>query len=76
MMNAKELADQLINRAKNMQEFIVFRDMENIVFDGRPFPYTINHSMGMPAEILVPALTQEEAEQQVNNWLDGQRDSA
>jgi hypothetical protein len=32
--------------------------------------------MGMPAEILVPALTQEEAEQQINNWLDGQRDSA
>jgi hypothetical protein len=73
MTNAKEQADQLINRAKNMQEFTVFRDIENIVFDGNPIPYTMNHVMGGPVEIRVPAITQQEAEQRVNAWLHGQR---
>ena len=75
MFNAKELADNLINRAMNLQEFLVFRDMGEIVFDGNPIPYNINHSMGGPVEITVPAMTQEEAEQRVNKWLSGQRDS-
>jgi hypothetical protein len=75
MNNVKELADSLINRAKNLQEFTVFRDIDSLIFDGEPFPYTINHVMGMPVEITVPALSQEEAEERVNNWLDGQRDS-
>jgi hypothetical protein len=74
MNNIQILANQAINRAKNLQEFIVFRDMDSLVFNGEPFPYTISHTMGMPVEITVPALTQEEAEQRVNNWLDRQRD--
>ena len=73
MINAKEQADQLINRAKNLQEFLVFRDMEEIIFNGNPIPYTMNHSMGGPVEISVPAMSQEEAEQRVNEWLNGQR---
>jgi len=73
---AKDMADQLITRAKNMQTFIVERDMESIIFDGRPMRYTMSHTLGGPMQIHVPALTQEEAEQQVNDWLDGQRDSA
>jgi hypothetical protein len=73
---AKDMAEQLITRAKNMQTFIVERDMESIIFDGRPVRYTMSHVLGGPMQIHVPALTQEEAEQQVNDWLDGQRDAA
>jgi hypothetical protein len=73
MINAKEQADQLINRVKNMQEFLVFRDMEEIIFNGSPIPYTMNHVVGGPVEISVPAISQFEAEQRVNEWLKGQR---
>ena len=73
MNSVQKLADQLINRAKNMQEFTVFRDMEEIIFNGNPIPYTMNHAMGGPVEIRVPAMTQQEAEQHVNVWLKGQR---
>ena len=73
MNTAKELADQLINRAKNMQEFTVLRDFEDIVFDGGVIPYTINHCQGEQAHIIVPAVSREEAEQQVDQWLKGQR---
>ena len=71
-MNAKQLAEQLITRAKNMQEFTVLRDFDDIVLDG-VMPYTINHCMGEQARIIVPAVTQEEAEKQVDAWLRGQR---
>jgi hypothetical protein len=75
MYNAKEVADTLIDRAKNLQEFSVFRDMQDIVFNGGVIPYDITHNMGMPAEIRVPAISQEEAEHRVNTWLDQQRDA-
>ena len=71
-MNAKQLAEQLITRAKNMQEFTVLRDFDDIVFDG-VMPYTINHCQGEQARIIVPAVTREEAEKQVDAWLRGQR---
>jgi hypothetical protein len=73
MNTAKQLADQLITRAMNMQEFTVLRDFEDIVFDGGVIPFTINHCQGEQARIIVPALTREEAEQQVDRWLKGQR---
>lgn len=72
-MNAKDLADQLINRAKTMQEFTVLREFDEIVFDGGVIPFTINHCQGEPAHIIVPAVSREEAEQQVDRWLRGQR---
>jgi hypothetical protein len=72
-MDAKILADRLIDRAKNMQEFTVLRDFDDIVFDGGVVPYTINHCMGEQARIIVPAVTQSEAEQQVDAWLRGQQ---
>ena len=72
-MNTKEQADQLIDRAKNLQEFLVFRDMEEIIFNGNPIPYNMNHVLGGPVEIVVPAISQEEAEQRVDAWLNGQR---
>jgi len=73
MDNINILANRAIERAKNLQEFLVFRDMDELVFDGNPMPYSINHVMGGPVEIMVPAISQEEAEQRVNNWLKGQR---
>jgi hypothetical protein len=73
MINAKDQADQLIDRAKNLQEFLVFRDMEEIIFNGNPIPYTMNHVMGGPVEISVPAISQDEAEARVDAWLNGQR---
>ena len=73
MTTAKDLADRLITRAKNMQEFTVLREFDEIVFDGGVIPFTINHCQGEPAHIIVPAVTKEEAEQQVDAWLKGQR---
>jgi hypothetical protein len=73
MSNIHILASQAIDRAKNLQEFAVFRDMEDIVFSGAPIPYTLNHVMGEQVEITVPAISQAEAEQRVNEWLREQR---
>ena len=75
MINAQVLASRAIDRARNLQEFAVFRPIEDIVFDGEPMPYDMSHTLGMPVELAVWALTQEEAEQQVNTWLRRQRDA-
>jgi hypothetical protein len=74
MMNAQVLASRAIDRAKNLGEYIVFRPMTDIVFDGEPMPYTMSHVMGMPVEITVPAISQAEAEQRVDAWLQNKRD--
>ena len=73
MNNISILANQAIERAKNLQEFAVFRDMEDIVFCGSPLPYTLNHVRGEKVEITVPAISQAEAESRVDAWLKGQR---
>ena len=73
MTNISILAAEAIERAKNLQEFAVFRDMEDIVFCGTPIPYTLNHVMGEQVEITVPAISQVEAETRVDAWLQGQR---
>ena len=73
MSNVHILASQAFERAKNLQEFSVFRDMDEIVFCGSPLPYTLNHVMGEQVEITVPAISQAEAETRVNEWLRGQR---
>ena len=67
------LAAEAIDRAKNLQEFAVFRDMEDIVFCGSPIPYTLNHVIGEQVEITVPAISQAEAEIRVDQWLKEQR---
>jgi hypothetical protein len=67
------LANRAIERAKNLQKFAVFRDMEDIVFCGSPIPYTLNHVRGEKVELTVPAISQDEAEQRVDAWLRGQR---
>jgi hypothetical protein len=67
MTTAKDLTDQLIHRAKNLQEFIVERE-----FNGIPagvVKFNIQHTVGQNARIFVPALTQAEAEQMVDEWF-------
>jgi hypothetical protein len=73
MTDINKLADVAIKRAKHLQEFAVFRDMDSIVFSGKPAPYSIRHNMGELAEIMVPAIDQAEAEERVDAWIDGQR---
>ena len=73
MTDINILANRAIERAKNLQEFAVFRDMEDIVFCGTPIPYTLNHVRGEQVEITVPAIDQTEAEARVDAWLQGQR---
>ena len=67
MTTAKDLTDQLINRAKNMQEFIVERDWDLI--PAGVIKFDIQHTVGEPARIFVHAMTQEEAERQVDDWF-------
>jgi len=67
METAKELADNLITRMKNMQEFVVERDW-NLIPAG-VIKYNIQHTVGQPARIFVHAMTQEEAERQVDDWF-------
>jgi hypothetical protein len=69
MTTAKDLTDQLINRAKNMQEFIVEREFTHI--PAGVVKYDIQHTVGEPARILVHAMTQQEAEQMVDTWFEG-----
>ena len=73
MTDINNLTNVAIERAKHLQEFAVFRDMDDIVFSGKPIPYNIRHNMGELAEITVPAIDQDEAEQRVNEWIDGQQ---
>jgi hypothetical protein len=67
MNTAKDIADTLIHRAKNLQEFIVERDWALI--PAGVVKYDIQHTVGEPARIFVHAMTQEEAERQVDDWF-------
>jgi hypothetical protein len=68
MHNLNILAQQVIDRAKNLQEFTVLRDIEQIPFAGE-FRYTVQHRRGEPARIQVHAISQAEAEARVDEWL-------
>ena len=68
MTTAKDLTDQLIHRAKNLQEFVVEREFHDI--PAGVVRFNIQHSQGELARLFVPALTQQEAEQMVNEWFE------
>jgi hypothetical protein len=70
MNTAKDLTDNLIFRAKNLQEFVVERDWFDI--PAGVVKFDIQHTVGEPARIFVHAMTQQEAEQQVNDWFSGE----
>jgi hypothetical protein len=67
MTTAKDLTDHLIHRAKNLKEFVVEREWEEIPVGIVRF--NIQHTQGHLARIFVPALTQTEAEDMVNEWF-------
>ena len=68
MNTAKDITDNLIFRAKNIQEFVVERDWFDI--PAGVVKFNIQHTVGEPARIFVHAMTQQEAEQQVDDWFD------
>ena len=68
MSNVKELAEQAIYRAQNLQEFEVLRDENDMILDG-VIRYDIRHRPGTPYRIRVPAMTQKEAETRVDEWI-------
>jgi len=59
--------ENVIYRMKNLQEFVVERDWEDI--PSGVIKYSIQHTKGQLARIFVHALTQEEAETKVNEWF-------
>ena len=67
-MNVKELAEQVIYRAQNLQEFTVLRDENDMILDG-VIRYNIRHRPGTPYRITVPAMSQAEAEVRVDEWI-------
>lgn len=67
MNTAKEHTDNLIFRMKNLQEFVVERDWDLI--PAGVIKFNIQHTVGEPARIFVHAMTQEEAERQVDDWF-------
>jgi len=67
-MNVKELAEQAIYRAQNLQEFEVLRDENDMILDGT-IRYDIRHRPGTPYRITVPAMSQKEAEIRVDEWI-------
>ena len=69
MTTAKELTDQLIYRAKNLQEFVVEREFNQVPLNG-VIKFNVQHTAGNLARIFVPALTQTEAEHMVDEWFE------
>lgn len=72
MTTAKDLTDQLIQRAKNLKEFVVLRDFDEIPLTG-VIRFDVQHTQGELARIFVPALTQQEAEEMVDEWFEDMR---
>jgi hypothetical protein len=67
-MNSIDMANDLINRAKNLKKFEVKRMLENgILFNGT-IPFDIKGRDDC-YWIYTYAITQEEAEAQVDTWL-------
>jgi hypothetical protein len=67
MTTAQEITNNLIHRMKNLQEFVVERDW--YLIPAGVVKYNIQHTQGQPAKIFVHALTQQEAERQVDDWF-------
>ena len=67
MNTAKDLTDNLIFRAKNLQEFVVVRNWHDI--PAGVVKFNIQHTVGESARIFVHAMTQQEAERQVDDWF-------
>jgi hypothetical protein len=67
MINFNELTEKLIHRAKNLQEYVVERDWDDI--PSGKIRFDIKHKQGELAKIYVHALSQNEAEELVDQWF-------
>jgi hypothetical protein len=74
MNSIKELAEQAIYRAQNLQEFTVLRDENDMILSGT-IRYDISHRPGTPYRITVPAMSQDEAEARVDKWINEMRNA-
>jgi hypothetical protein len=74
MNDVRVLAERVIYRAQNLQEFEVLRDENDMILHGT-IRYDVRHIPGTPYRITVPAMTQEEAEARVNTWINEMRDA-
>jgi len=74
MNSIKELAEQAIYRAQNLQEFTVLRDENDMILHGT-IRYDISHRPGTPYCITVPAMSQGEAEARVDEWINEMRNA-
>jgi hypothetical protein len=73
-MNSVDQANALISRAMNLREFEVVRPMdEPLQFRGGSIPFDIRANQEC-AWFKVLALSQQEAEAKVDNWLESQKD--
>ena len=68
MNDVRVLAERAIFRAQNLQEFTVLRDENDMILNGT-IRYDISHRPGTPYRITVPAMTQDEAETRVDEWI-------
>jgi hypothetical protein len=64
------MANDLINRAKNLKQFVVLREFDEI--PPGVVKFDIQHKQGELAQIFVHALTQDEAERLVDDWMIGE----
>lgn len=74
MNSVKQQAEQAIYRAMNLQEFEVLVDENDMILNGT-VRYDIRHRPGTPYRITVPAMTQNEAELRVEEWIREMRNS-
>jgi hypothetical protein len=67
-MNSVDMANDLINRAKNLQKFEVVRELEEGINFNGSVPFDIS-GVGNYFQFFLYAITQEDAEAQVDTWL-------
>lgn len=74
MNDVRVLAERAIYRAQNLQEFTVLRDENDMILNGT-IRYDIRHRPGTPYRITVPAMSQDEAETRVDEWIHEMRNA-
>jgi len=74
MNDIKEQTNQVIQRLMNLQDFTVLRDENDMILNGT-IRYDIRHRPGTPYRITVPAVSQEEAETRVDEWIKEMRNA-
>ena len=67
-MNSVDMANDLINRAKNLQKFEVVRELDDGINFNGSVPFDVSGA-GNYFQFFLYAITQEDAEAQVDIWL-------